>query len=254
MSCCPYCKSRIHQELDQCIQGKQDVEKYRAAIAYILCFIQRGDILLLSTVRAAFLRNYVVASHGIIPPNYETNAVSGVISEHACRDIVKTWVQTDLERKSPAFNTLYARHHTDNAVMLPLNDAHIQIPLSFLEDYKDSILISSHIRVREDLRGIRYAVGPADSVVRYSPIRFVNNGIWRFEPTNTNTYTSPIIKQVNTTLVHTEDCCSICLTTTPSMKTQCGHSFCTCILTHLSNHDSCPMCRKVVQYIEVNKE
>ena len=53
-----------------------------------------------------------------------------------------------------------------------------------------------------------------------------------------------------------EPLCGVCWEPNPYMLTQCGHSFCSCITTHLLNYkkDSCPLCRVPITSLQIADE
>lgn len=229
MPVCAYCQSCLHDALSLCEKGKADIESYKKAIMYIFKLLRTGDIILLDAER--------------VPR-----------TGYACKEIVLEWIQRDILKRSVVFHALILHHFPDNIwsemwnttdnVLLPVHEIYIQTHLAFFEDLEQDIIVSNQIRMLPDLSGMQYRTALPGVGVTYRPVRM---------PFGEEIIPNPIVRIVDTPIVHTEDICSICLTAAPSMKTQCGHSFCTCIVRHLSQNGSCPLCRTVITHLELKR-
>ena len=164
---------------------------------------------------------------------------------------VEAWMAADLEKRGPVFQELLQQTAFSAEAQVAVNDVHVQIPLTFFEDFEHDILISSRIRIRDDFRGLRYNPNAVREYNTYTPI--YSTGVWHFDDADVMPR-GPTIRVSESHIIHTERMCSICLTAPPSMRTSCGHSFCDCIVKCLTGPtDTCPVCRTVVSYLEINK-
>jgi len=242
---CSYCRSPHHMSLTQCMRGHQEARYFVNSLYVLIHFIQSGDIVFVSSSSQEddewhkplfyqwlriFLQNQTHPFMKLVQ-RYLTGFMFGTherILEELMQQFTRFWT-TDIP-----------------SLLLPIHTAHM--PHNFFAHFGDRIVISSNLRVNE--HSLYYQESPVDTryLTRQPVVPRYPLTMARESPDTRNDDFIPFRRQTipvvyrNDIVKEIEPCC-ICMNQLPFMQTQCGHSFCSCILTHLHKQSSCPLCR-----------